>query len=220
MIRVLAPLLLAAGCALPPPAPIVHQPVSVRPADAARLPAPTDGAIYRAAGPQRPLFEDVRARNVGDTLIVVINENTSANKRGSSQIDRSGEVSAQIGPMSKVPGKSFQNLSVSGASDNAFEGGGATATSNAFTGSITVTVIEVYANGNLLVSGEKQIAIAEGTEFIRLSGVVNPRTITVSNMVSSTQLADARVEYKGNGALSEAQRMGWLARFFMSVLPF
>jgi flagellar L-ring protein FlgH len=212
--------LLCAGCALPPPAPIVHQPLTVRPPDAARRGAPADGAIYRSDGMQKPLFEDVRARNVGDTLLIVINESTSAGKKGSSSIDRSADVGAEIGPMSKVPGKSFQNLSVSASSSNSFDGSGATANSNTFAGTITVTVIEVLANGNLLVSGEKQIAISEGTEYIRFSGVVNPRAITATNTVSSTQVADARIEYKANGTLNEAQRMGWLARFFMSILPF
>ena len=90
----------------------------------------------------------------------------------------------------------------------------------AFTGSITVTVIEVLANGNLLVSGEKQVSIGAGTEYIRLSGIVNPYFISTANTISSTNVADARIEYKESGIISEAQVMGWLARFFMSVLPF
>jgi flagellar L-ring protein precursor FlgH len=81
-------------------------------------------------------------------------------------------------------------------------------------------VIEVLPNGNLLVSGEKQVAIAQGTEYIRLSGVVNPYFINAANTISSSQIADARIEYKESGTISEAQVMGWLARFFMSVLPF
>ena len=87
-------------------------------------------------------------------------------------------------------------------------------------GVITVTVIEVYPNGNLLVSGEKQMGLKEGEEFIRFSGVVNPNTISGLNTVSSTQVADARIEYKANGYIDSAQVMGWLARFFLTVLPF
>jgi flagellar L-ring protein precursor FlgH len=81
-------------------------------------------------------------------------------------------------------------------------------------------VIEVLGNGNLVVSGEKQVAIAQGTEYIRLSGVVNPYFINAANTIASSQLADARIEYKESGTISEAQVMGWLARFFLSVLPF
>ena len=83
-----------------------------------------------------------------------------------------------------------------------------------------MTVIEVLPNGNLLVSGEKQIGINQGSEFVRFSGVVNPATISPANAVSSTQVADARLEYRGNGYIDEAQTMGWLARFFLTFLPF
>jgi flagellar L-ring protein precursor FlgH len=81
-------------------------------------------------------------------------------------------------------------------------------------------VIEVLPNGNLLVSGEKQVALTQGTEYIRLSGVVNPTFINALNTISSARVADARIEYKESGYISEAQVMGWLARFFLSVLPF
>ena len=81
-------------------------------------------------------------------------------------------------------------------------------------------VIEVLSNGNLLVSGEKQVSISQGTEYIRFSGVVNPATINAANAVSSTKVADARIEYKGSGYIDEAQTMGWLARFFQTVSPF
>ena len=75
-------------------------------------------------------------------------------------------------------------------------------------------------NGNLLVSGEKQIGLKEGEEFVRFSGVVNPNNITSSNTVQSTQVADARMEFKANGFIDSAQVMGWLGRFFLSFLPF
>ena len=81
-------------------------------------------------------------------------------------------------------------------------------------------MIEVYPNGNLLVSGEKQVTINQGTEYIRFSGVVNPLNVGAANTVSSTRVADARIEYKGRGYLDESQTMGWLQRFFMSASPF
>ncbi|MFN7277374.1 MAG: flagellar basal body L-ring protein FlgH, partial [Betaproteobacteria bacterium] len=83
-----------------------------------------------------------------------------------------------------------------------------------------VTVIEVYPTGTRLVSGETQVTIHQGTEFIRFSGVVNPINVGALNSVSSTRVADARIEYKGRGYLSEAQTMGWLQRFFLSASPF
>ena len=85
---------------------------------------------------------------------------------------------------------------------------------------ITVTVQQLLENGNLKVVGEKQIAINQGTEFIRFSGVVNPRTISSSNTVISTHVADARIEYVGNGYINEAQQMGWLQRLFLNLSPY
>ena len=89
-----------------------------------------------------------------------------------------------------------------------------------FSSTITVTVIEVFANGNMLVSGEKQIGLNRDDEFIRFSGVVDPVTIGFGNSVSSVQVADARIEYRGSGSVDSAQVMGWLAKFFLTFLPF
>jgi flagellar L-ring protein precursor FlgH len=119
-----------------------------------------------------------------------------------------------------MPFKGAQGTAVSASDVNKFTGSGQNTSSNDFTGTITVTVIEVYPNGNLLVSGEKQIGLKEGEEFVRFSGVVNPNTIASANTVTSTQVADARIEYKANGFIDSAQVMGWLGRFFLSFLPF
>ena len=108
---------------------------------------------------------------------------------------------------------------VEASGGNTFNGKGGANASNTFNGTLTVTVDQVLVNGNLHVVGEKQIAINQGTEFIRFSGVVNPRTISGSNTVPSTQVADARIEYVGNGYINEAQNMGWLQRFFLNLSP-
>ena len=83
-----------------------------------------------------------------------------------------------------------------------------------------MTVNEVLANGNLIVSGEKQMGINQGSEFIRFSGIVNPLHLTAANTVQSTLVADARIEYRGTGIVDNAQTTGWLTRFFLNFLPF
>jgi len=182
--------------------------------------AAPNGAIYQAGNARLALFEDRRARNVGDTLNILIEEKNTASKKSGSSASRTGSASLAVPSIFGLPGKSFQNASLDAKSGNQFAGKGDSASNNVFTGSIAVTVIEVFANGNMLVSGEKQVSIDQGTEFIRFSGVVNPTTINGSNTVSSTKVADARVEYKGTGYIDEAQTMGWLARVFLTVLPF
>lgn len=212
-------LALLSGCAAlestPPSA--VHQPMSARPQVATQM-APANGSIYQAAH-TRPLFEDRRARLIGDTLTINLAERNTAQKASSASAGRSSSLSGGITSVNKLPLKGLAGLGVEAGSDSDFSGDGAAAANNLFTGTITVTVIEVYPNGNLLVSGEKQVAINQGNEFIRFSGVVNPSTVTTSNTVQSTQVADARIEYKGSGYITESQAMGWLQRFFIALLP-
>ncbi len=210
--------LLLTGCVTTAPATAVHQPMTVRP-EARQAAVPANGSIYNVAT-ARPLFEDRRARLVGDTITINIAEKTAAAKKSDTKADRSHESALGIPTIAGLPLKSFQGATLAANSSTAFEGSGENTSSNNFIGTLTVTVIEVYPNGNLLVSGEKQIGLKEGEEFIRFSGVVNPITITAANTVASTQVADARIEYKANGFIDSAQVMGWLGRFFLSFLPF
>lgn len=205
------------GCVtLPAPAPIVQQPMSL-PAAQPRPPV-VSGTIFQAGAHDRPLFEDRRARQIGDTLVVVLNERTNASKRSNSSANKNGSVSVGIPPIIfGVP--ITKEVDMGASSSNEFQGRGEAASGNNFTGTITVTVIDVLPNRNLMVSGEKQLAMTQGSEYIRLSGVVRPETI-VNNMVSSIQVADAKLEYKANGYIDEAQTMGWLSRFFLTVSPF
>jgi flagellar L-ring protein precursor FlgH len=209
--------LLSAACNTVPPTNI-HQPMTTRPAPRAESVA-SNGSIYQP-GVSRTLFEDRRARYAGDTMTIVIAETTSASTQSNTSVKRSGGISASVPVVQGLPGKSLQGLSLAAESENTHTGSGAAVANNVFSGNITVTVIEVLPNGNLLVSGEKQVSIGHGTEYIRLSGVVNPYFISTANTISSANVADARIEYKESGAISEAQVMGWLARFFLSALPF
>lgn len=205
-----------AACQTVPPT-NVHQPMSVRPAY--RPEQAVNGSIYQSAY-SRPLFEDRKARFVGDIITVKITENTSASTTSNAKVDRSDKASASISNMSRLPGKSMLGLGLDANSTSNFEGKGNAGNNNVFTGNITTTVVEVLPNGNLLVSGEKQLAIGTQTEYIRVSGVVNPSFVDSSNTVESAKVADARIEYKSTGFISEAEAMGWMARFFLSVLPF
>ena len=105
------------------------------------------------------------------------------------------------------------------STNNTFAGDGSTDTANTFTGAITATVVEVLPNGHLVVVGEKQIGVNQNVDVLRFSGTVDPRQIRPGNVVTSTQVANARIESKNRGAQGEVQAIGWLARFFLSVLP-
>lgn len=184
-----------------------------------------NGSIFQSAQPinygYQPLFEDRRPRNIGDTLTIVLQENVSASKSSSANASRDGKTNFGFDTVPRYLQGLFGNAraDVEASGGNTFNGKGGANASNTFSGTLTVTVDQVLVNGNLHVVGEKQIAINQGTEFIRFSGVVNPRTISGSNTVPSTQVADARIEYVGNGYINEAQNMGWLQRFFLNLSP-
>ena len=206
------------GCVTTAPTTAIHQPMSIRP-EARNYAPPTNGAIFNVAS-VRPLFEDRRARFVGDTITINIAEKVQASKKSENKTTRSQNIDVTVPTVIGLPFKGVQGTALAASDTNNFAGKGENTSSNDFTGTITVTVIEVYPNGNLLVSGEKQIGLKEGEEFVRFSGVVNPNTITSANTVTSTQVADARIEYKANGFIDTAQVMGWLGRFFLTFLPF
>jgi flagellar L-ring protein precursor FlgH len=184
------------------------------------IPAPgqTNGSIFQAAS-YRPLFEDHRARLVGDTLTVQIIEKVSATQTSTSSIDKSGTVSASLTAIPGVRPGAFARATAAGNSANTFAGKGATENSNDFSGTITVVVRQVLPNGHLLIAGEKQIGVNENVDVLRFSGQVDPRAIQPGNSVQSAQIANVRLEQRGRGQQSEAQAIGWLGRVFLSVLP-
>lgn len=213
--------LLLGGCAQLPREPIVHQPMTAR-YDAQPRPAlPAHGSIYRTSLGAQALFEDRRPRQVGDILTIVVNENINASKNSAADASRTSSASSALELVPKLLSglvSSDQDADASGKNSISAKGGANSR--NTFNGVITVTVVELLANGNLLVSGEKQMLINQGTEYIRFSGVVNPRTVGANNTVPSSQVADARIEYSAKGYIDEAQTMGWLQRVFLNVLPF
>ncbi len=195
----------------------VAEPTSVLPAPPIQAMA-SNGAIFQAAT-YRPLFEDHRARHIGDTLTVQIVEKVSASQKSTSSVDKSGKVNASVTAVPLLGAAALAKLGAAGAGSNTFAGKGATESSNDFSGTITVVVTGVLANGHLLIAGEKQIGVNSNVDVLRFSGQVDPRAIQPGNAVQSAQIANVRVEHRGRGQQAEAQSMGWLGRFFLSVLP-
>ncbi|MFH1817504.1 MAG: flagellar basal body L-ring protein FlgH [Pseudomonadota bacterium] len=204
------------GCGTTPSS-IVQQPTTARP-QALPTQAAGNGAIYQVAS-YTPMFEDRRARHVGDVLTIVINEKTQAGKKASSNGSKTGAVDSSISAVAGLPLKTFQGAGVKADSSTSYDDKSAIDSSNLFTGNITVTVTEVLPNGNLVVAGEKQIALDKSTEYVRLSGVIQPDTIQAGNTVSSAKVADARIEYRSSAKFDSAEVMSWLARFFLSFIP-
>ena len=213
------------GCASVDRQPLVKTQTSARPAEPAERGA-SPGSLFPAAqitmtGAYRPLFEDRRARYVGDTLTVLLNETTSASKNSGATAKRKDGIAGTFGLSNVGPGSNTYNNkgSLGLGGDVQHDGSGTSTASNAFNGFITVTVLEVLANGNLAVAGEKQVAVGFEEEIIRFGGIVNPNNL-VNNTVSSLQVADARIEYRGRGVTDDVREPGWLTRLFLKASPF
>jgi flagellar L-ring protein FlgH len=213
----LAPALLAA-CAVVAPAPEHDISTDFRPT--APLEAGgtvTAGGVYDTVG-SFDLFMALRARAVGDILTVVLVERTAASKESSTSTAKGSSIDTGFPVILGKPpthnGTEILNNELS--SDNSFKGEADSSQSNRLDGNITVTVAERMPNGNLLVRGEKRITLNQGEEYIRLQGIVRPVDIGPQNSVPSTKLADAQIAYSGKGALADANRAGWLSRFFNS----
>lgn len=194
----------------------------VKPVEYAQVPQAQgvpSGSLFRPAT-YRPGFEDPRARLPGDTITIQITERVTASQNSSASIDRSANASAGISALPLLSASTLGKLDVGAQSNNQFEGEGKSEANNTFNGSITATVQEVLPNGHLVVVGEKQIGVNANVDVMRFSGTIDPRTIRPGNVVASTQVANARIESRNRGAQGEAMSIGWLARFFLSVIPF
>lgn len=221
LVAVISLLVLCAGCSIIPPkrgdegftpAKPAYPPVSHR----------RNGAIFQA-GHDMALFEDIKAKRVGDILTILLVEQTDAKKSATTSTARDTEVTIPdptvLGGAVTVNGRPVLENSLS--SELAFDGAGDSAQSNKLDGNVTVSVIEALPNGNLVVQGEKWISINQGEEFIRLQGIVRPVDITPDNTVLSTQVGNTLITYGGTGTLANSNRKGWLAELFTSVVwPF
>jgi flagellar L-ring protein precursor FlgH len=204
------------GCGLMP-----HRHPKPDPAVARVLPPPvprTEGAIYQT-GQQMELFADLKARRVGDVLTIRLTETTSASKSAVTKTTKTTSVNntgpTLFGKTYTTNGVPVGTVTLAGA--DGFDGEGQSTQGNSLAGSLTVTVMEVRPNGNLVVQGDKTLKLNQGDEFVHVSGIVRSTDIATDNSVTSDRVADAHISYSGKGVIDSSNRMGWLARFFNSA---
>lgn len=182
----------------------------------------SQGSIY-GAGWTMSLFDDRRARQIGDIITVRLEERTNASKQSSTKTGKDHTLAMPsptiFGGTPSYNGKDVLNNSFE--TENTFEGEGSSSQSNSLEGTVTVVVVDVLPNSNLIVEGEKWMTINQGEEFVRFSGVIRPADIDTDNSIPSWKIAGANIAYSGKGVIADANRMGWLSRFFQSVFsPF
>lgn len=215
MILLLMPLLGACGMGGAGPLPGFASPPPVL---VAPPPAQATGAIFQPANGYAALHEGQRARRVGDLVTVVLVESFGTSKSTSAQTAKGGSFG--VAPPTAGPLSFLNPEALKAASDSSFKGGGSATQRSTLNGALAVTIAEVRPNGTALVTGEKHMSLSQGKEWVQFAGIVRLADIDGDNRVLSTQVADARIIYSGQGAIQQASKPGWLSRFFNFVSPF
>jgi flagellar L-ring protein FlgH len=182
---------------------------------------PSEGSLWTDSGEM--LFMDNRARRIGDTVIVDIVENASSkmdantSTKGESTLNYDVDGMTGAANINKNLGAS-QLFKVGAASE--WKGAGASDRSGQLTASVGSIVTQVLPNGNIVVNGQREMTVDNETQTIKVSGIIRPEDITQDNRVTSTFLAEAKIEYIGNGVLADKQSPGWGVRILDKVWPF
>lgn len=179
----------------------------------------TSGSIYQM-GTAIALYETPRAQRIGDVLTIRLSEAYSGNDSATATARRDSSITATAADQSTGAAARLARLFNIGSASTSFNGTGSHALSSDMTGTLAVTVISKTPTGNLVVSGEKLIAMSGEHQRLRLSGIVNPNDVEADNYVDSGKIANARIEQVGHGLLNDATTVGWLQRMFLSVLTF
>ncbi|HJU19977.1 MAG TPA: flagellar basal body L-ring protein FlgH [Stellaceae bacterium] len=187
----------------------------------------SNGAIYRGntqGGGGLELFRDHRVWQVGDIVTVAIAQNATATKNVSQNLGRSDSIASTVANFFGFPtsfghssAKTQFNPNLNYSSANSLQGSGATAQSDSFAATVSAMVRRVRPNGDLVIAGDDEVKLVGGKEYIRIAGVVRPEDIVSGNLVQSTQMAEAHIEFSGDGETYLAPKMGFMQRLFLSV---
>lgn len=211
-----------AGCSVLPPQALSHSPgfEPVFPNALQSADAPATGGIY-ISQQSDSWFGRGRKFKVGDVITVVLNESTQAARTTNSNLSRESSNDALPGLQSWANGlggvMSGANLAGGKISN---KGVGAADQQASLNGQVAVSVVDILPNGNLVLRGEKQLALSEGTEVIQVAGIIRPDDIAPNNTVQSRRLANAQIAYRGTGDLASATRPGWGTNALMKLWPF
>ncbi|SMF36277.1 flagellar L-ring protein precursor FlgH [Alteromonadaceae bacterium Bs31] len=224
IILVVIALLAISACVSQPPLP--DDPYYAPVMEPSALPQPSENGSLFSANSSITLFTDRKAARVGDIINVILQERTSSSKSANLGMVKDNEIAvggasgnAQL--FGTTPNSGSLTLNSDLKAEREFTGEAEADQSNQLSGNISVTVVDVYPNGTLLVRGEKWLTLNRGDEYIRLSGLIRPDDVSPDNTVLSTKIANARIAYSGTGTFADSQQVGWVGKFFNSpIWPF
>lgn len=216
-------LALTIGMALAAPPALAKKPKvsgfeATLPVEQPAQPQVATGGIFSVASGYAPLYTGTRAARIGDPVTILLVENTTASKSVNSKSSKDG--GASITPPTAGLLSFLNPNALKASSSSSFNGGGNAAQTSSLVSTLSVTIAEIRSNGTALVRGEKKMLVSQGDEWVRFSGIIRLADIDQENQISSTRVADARIEYTGKGALQQSSKQGWLGRFFNLISPF
>jgi len=179
----------------------------------------SEGSLWAPRMPMN-LYRDFKARNMGDIVTINVVESATASKNATTKTSRGSSTAASwSGVLAKMTGDWVGNDQKVNF-ENDFDGKGETTRSSQLNTYITAQVIQVFANGNLVIQGSRQVQVNNENQFINVQGVIRPEDISAGNIILSTYIAEAKIELSGQGAVSDKQKPGWFARILDWVWPF
>jgi flagellar L-ring protein FlgH len=167
----------------------------------------------------RNIYADDTARTIGDVLTIKIAEaskvDNTAKRDLQKDVTKSTTFNGKVGNFADLG-----DFGLSAASSNKLNGKADYKDQRTFSDSITVTVIDIQPNGNLVVMGVRNRNINGDTQTIEASGIVRPSDILFDNTIISTQVADFRLVSKNGGIAAPYTKPGWLGGIFDMLWPF
>jgi len=208
------------------PPPVVE--TAAAPASEAHVPAPMaraektpfKGSLWKEDDARTFFFQDAKAGFVGDIVTVRVIENASGSKDATTSTGRSSSLSTSTGAFFGLGANKLAQAEAGTSFSNSFDGDGSTSRSGNLRAEVTAMVTTVYPNGNMEIKGHREVMINKEKEYLSISGIIRPEDIGPGNTVLSTVIADAKIEYSGQGVLDDKQRPGWLMRIIDFIWPF
>jgi flagellar L-ring protein precursor FlgH len=167
------------------------------------------------------MYGDHKAAVTGDILTVIVSESAVAQNSQSKKSERDSSINDAVTnfiyPGLATHGGQMPSLSLSGKAS--YTGGGEISNSQSLTARAAVLVTDVLPNGNLVIEGARIVTFSGETQYVTLHGIVRPDDIVSDNTILSTNIADARVQFYSEGALTDAQKRGWFAKLYEKLRP-
>ncbi len=186
------------------------------------LPVLRAGSLWTDGGSERGMFADRKAARTGDIITIVVSESVAAQNSQSTKSSRDSSIADAVQsflyPSTGLHKGVLPSIQFGGKA--AYNGGGDISNKQSLDSRAAALVTDVLPNGNLVIEGVRVVTFSGETQYVVLHGLVRPDDVSSANTVQSSNIAEARVEFLTEGALTDAQKRGWLTKLYEKLRPF